>query len=141
MSEHIHLYHLLSDDEKQMLKDTPHGEEYSEAFKGLRQKYFPKINSEFSELHPDNQRRIKEFYYFIPADTKGFPKGKFEGSGEAGVIAGYNMSPGYVWDGEYLCWSLKELADINMMAKASKHPPGLQNPHVTMKIPLPTGST
>ena len=37
--------------------------------------------------------------YFIPADTKGFPKGKFEGSGEAGVIAGYNMSPGYIWDG------------------------------------------
>ena len=30
--------------------------------------------------------------YFIPADTKGFPKGKFEGSGEAGVIAGYNVS-------------------------------------------------
>ena len=28
--------------------------------------------------------------YFIPADTKGFPKGKFEGSGEARVIAGYN---------------------------------------------------
>ena len=26
--------------------------------------------------------------YFIPADAKGFPKGKFEGSGEAGVIAG-----------------------------------------------------
>ena len=26
--------------------------------------------------------------YFIPADCKGFPKGKFEGSGEAGVIAG-----------------------------------------------------
>ena len=24
-----------------------------------------------------------------PADTKGFPNGKFEGSGEAGVIAGY----------------------------------------------------
>ena len=57
--------------------------------------------------------------YFIPADTKGFPKGKLEGSGEAGVIAGYNMSPGYFWDGEYLCWSSKELADINMMAKTS----------------------
>ena len=78
--------------------------------------------------------------YFIPADTKGFPKGKFEGSGEADVIAGYNMSPGYMWDGEYLCWSLKELADINMMAKASKHPPGLQGLHVTKKIRLPTGN-
>lgn len=62
MSEQIHLYQLLSDEDKKMLKDTPHGEEYSEAFKGLRQKYFPKINSEFSELHPDNQRRIKELY-------------------------------------------------------------------------------
>ena len=75
--------------------------------------------------------------YFIPADTKSFPKGKFEGSGEAGVIAGYNMSPGYTWGGEYLCWSLKELANINMMAKASKHPPGLQNPHVTKFAFLP----
>ena len=63
--------------------------------------------------------------YFIPADTKGFPKGKFEGSGEAGVIAGYNLSPGYVWDGEYLCWSLKELANISMMAKA---PTGTSEP-------------
>ena len=61
---------------------------------------------------------------FILAGTKGFPKGKFEGSGVAGVIAGYNMSHGYVWDGEYLCWSLRELAGISMMAKASKHPPG-----------------
>ena len=40
--------------------------------------------------------------YLIPPDTKGFPKGKFEGSGEAGVIAGYNVSPGYIWDGEYV---------------------------------------
>ena len=78
--------------------------------------------------------------YFIPADTKGLPKGKFEGSGEAGVIAGYNMSPGYVWDGEYLCWSPKELANIDMMAKASKHPPGLQSPRVTKKIRLPSGN-
>ena len=79
--------------------------------------------------------------YFYPADTKGFAKGKFEGSGEAGVIAGYNMSPGYIWDGEYLCWSLKELAEINMMAKAAKHPPGLQSPHVTKKVRLPSGNS
>ena len=78
--------------------------------------------------------------YFIPADAKGFPKGNFKGSSEAGVIAGYNMSPGYVWDGGYLCWSLKELANIDMMAKASKHPPGLQSPHVTKKIRLPSGN-
>ena len=57
----------------------------------------------------------------------------------AGVIAGY-MSPGYVWDSEYLRWSLKELANIDMMAKASKHPPGLQSPHVTKKIRLPSGN-
>ena len=79
--------------------------------------------------------------YFIPADTKVFPKGKFEGSGEAGVIAGYNMSPGHAWDGDYLCWSLKEPANIDVMAKASKHPPGLQSPHVTKKIRLPSGNS
>ena len=78
--------------------------------------------------------------YFTPADAKGFPKGKFEGSGEAGVIADYNMSPGYALDGEHSCWSLKELAGINMMAKASKHPPGLQSPHVTKKVRLPSGN-
>ena len=72
---------------------------------------------------------------------KGFAKGKFEGSGEAGVIAGYNMSPGYIWDEEYLRWSLKELAEINMMAKAAKHPPGLQSPHVTKKVRLPSGNS
>ena len=55
-------------------------------------------------------------------------------------IAGYNMSPGDVRDGEYLCWSLKELANNDMMAKASKHPPGLQSPHVTKKIRLPSGN-
>ena len=80
-------------------------------------------------------------FYFTPADTKGFPKGKFEGSGEAGVIAGYNMSPAYAWDGEYLCWSLKGLAGISMMAQASKHPPGLQRPHVTKKVHLPSGNS
>ena len=79
--------------------------------------------------------------YFHPADTKGFPKGKFEGSGEAGVIAGYKMSPGYVWDGEYLCWSLKELAGIDMTAKASKYPPGIQSPHVTKRIRPPSGNS
>ena len=56
------------------------------------------------------------------------------------MIAGYNMSPGYIWDGEYLCWSLKELADIDMKAKAAKHPPGLQSPHVTKRIRLPKGN-
>lgn len=60
MSKHIHLYQLLSDDEKQMLKDTPHGEEYSEAYKKLRRKHFPKMNKEFSKLHIDNQRRLRE---------------------------------------------------------------------------------
>ena len=78
---------------------------------------------------------------FHPADTKGSSKGKFEGSGEAGVIAYYNMSPGYVWDGEYLCWPLKELAGIGMKAKASKYPPGIQSPHVTKRIRLPSGNS
>ena len=50
------------------------------------------------------------------------------------------MSPGYMWDGGYLCWSLKELADINMTVKASKHPSGLQGIHVTKKIRLPNGN-
>ena len=65
MSEHIHLYQLLSDDEKQMLKDTPHGDEYSEAYKYLRRKHFPKINREFSELHVDNQRRLRELHTIV----------------------------------------------------------------------------
>jgi len=62
MSKPIHLYQLLSDDEKQMLKDTPHGEEYSEAYKKLRRKHFPKMNKEFSKLHVDNQRRLRELF-------------------------------------------------------------------------------
>ena len=79
---------------------------------------------------------------FRPRRHEGCPKREVSQiSGEAGVIAGYNMSPGYVWDGEYLCWSLKELAGTNMMAKASKHPPGLQGPHVTKKVRLPSGNT
>ena len=40
-----------------------------------------------------------------------------------------------------MCWSLKELADIDVMAKASKHPPGPQSPHVTKKFRLPIGNT
>ena len=51
------------------------------------------------------------------------------------------MSPGYVWGGESLCWSLKGLANIGMMAKASKHPPGLQSSHVTKKIRFPSGNS
>jgi oligoendopeptidase F len=65
MSKHIHLYQLLSDDEKQMLKDTPHGEEYSEAYKKLRRKHFPKMNKEFSKLHVDNQRRLRELFTIV----------------------------------------------------------------------------
>ena len=40
--------------------------------------------------------------YSPPADTKGFPKGKLEGSREAGVIAGYKLSLGCIWDGGYV---------------------------------------
>ena len=35
---------------------------------------------------------------------------------------------------------VSELANIDMMAIASKHPPGLQSPHVTKKIRLPSGN-
>ena len=51
---------------------------------------------------------------FVPQDTKKLTHGKWEGTGEVGVIAGYGLNAGYHWNGEYLCWSLKELARIDM---------------------------
>ena len=42
---------------------------------------------------------------------------------------------------ESTCCFLKELAGINLMAKASKHPPGIQIPHVTQKVRLPSGNS
>ena len=65
MSNSIGIYQLISDEEKQMLRDTPPGDEYHEAFKGLRQKYFAKINSDFSQLHVDNQRRLRELFTIV----------------------------------------------------------------------------
>jgi hypothetical protein len=55
---------------------------------------------------------------FLPSPTKGLPHSKWEGVGEVGVIAGYHMKPGYLWSGEYYCWSLKELVGVDMRQKA-----------------------
>ena len=76
---------------------------------------------------------------FVPQDTKELTHGKWEGSGEVGVIAGYGLNAGYHWDGEYLCWSLKELARIDMHEHASKYPFSLRSPHRTRRVVLPDG--
>ena len=36
---------------------------------------------------------------FLPSSTKGHTHGRWEGTGEVGVIAGYCMDPGYRWGG------------------------------------------
>ena len=77
---------------------------------------------------------------FKPSPTKvSDVPGKWEGSGSAGVIAGYKMRPGYKWSGEYLVWSLKELSDVKLFSGIKNLPIGLQSPHVTSAVRLPEG--
>ena len=76
---------------------------------------------------------------FVPQDTKELTHGTWEGSGEVGVIAGYGLNAGYHWNGEYLCWSLKELARIDMHEHASKYPFSLRSPLRTRRVLLPDG--
>ena len=76
---------------------------------------------------------------FVPQDTKKLTHGKWEGSGEVGVIAGYGLNAGCHWDGKYLCWSLKELARLDMHEHASKYPFSLRSPHRTRRALLPDG--
>ena len=71
---------------------------------------------------------------FVPQDTKKLIHGKWEGSGEIGVIAGYGLNAGYHWNGEYLCWSLKELARIDMHEHVAKYPYSLRSPHRTRRV-------
>ena len=55
------------------------------------------------------------------------------------MIAGYGLNAGYHWNGECLCWSLKELARIDMHEHASKYPFSLRSPHRTRRVILPDG--
>ena len=55
------------------------------------------------------------------------------------MIAGYGLNAGYHWDGEYLCWSVKELARIDMHEHAAKYPYSLRSPRRTRRVLLPDG--
>ena len=61
-------YELITEDERQQIRES-RGEDHAELMKGFRQKYFPKINAEFRELHPDNQRRLEDLYRAVDSVT------------------------------------------------------------------------
>ena len=99
--------------------------------------------SNYARAHGKGEPKVSRLPFgceviFVPRDTKKLTHGKWEGSGEVGVIAGYGLSAGYHWNGEYLCWSLKELARIDMHEHASKYPISLlRSPHRTRRVILP----
>ena len=83
--------------------------------------------SNYARAHGKGEPKVSRFPFgceviFVLQDTKKLGHGKWEGSGEVGVIAGYGLNAGYHWNGEYLCWSLKELARVDMHEHASKYP-------------------
>eukprot|EP00972_Heterocapsa_arctica_P062156 9162261-Heterocapsa_arctica.AAC.1 len=59
---------------------------------------------------------------------------KWEGSGVAGVFAGFRMKPGYNWDGEYFVWSLKELTAVDLHDDVKHFPPSVLTPHRTKRM-------
>jgi hypothetical protein len=34
---------------------------------------------------------------------------------EVGVFAGYKLRPGFIWEGEYLVWTLTDFANLNLV--------------------------
>ena len=100
--------------------------------------------SHYARAHGNGEPKVLRLPFgceviFVPQDTKGLTHGKWEGSGEVGVIAGYGLNAGCHWSGEYFCWSLKELARIDMHEHASKYPFSLRSPHRTGRVLLPDG--
>ena len=94
----------------------------------------------------EHTRRVNLKYYvslfgcevaYMLQDTKGLSHGKWEGTGEAGVLAGYGLNSGYRWNGEYLCWSLRAPACIEMHEHAPNFPFSLSSPHRTRRALLP----
>eukprot|EP00972_Heterocapsa_arctica_P065324 9644526-Heterocapsa_arctica.AAC.1 len=69
---------------------------------------------------------------FYPSATKtADATAKWEGTGVAGVFAGYRIKPGYNWNGEYLVWSLSELTKVDQRSTAGIYPPSVRSPRVT----------
>ena len=102
------------------------------------------VRSNYARAHGKGEPKVSRLPFgceviFAPQDTKKLAHGKWEGSGEVGVIAGYGLNAGYHWKGVYLCRSLKELARIDMHEHASKYPFSLRSPHRTRRVILPDG--
>ena len=100
--------------------------------------------SHYARAHGNGEPKVLRLPFgcevtFVPQDIKKLTHGKWEGSGETGVIAGYSLNAGYDWFGEYLGWSLEELARIDMHEHASKYPYSLRSPQRTRRVLLPDG--
>ena len=54
-----YLYHLITDEERAEWTDL-RGAEFQDFVAKMRAKYLAKLNDDFSTLHPDNQRRIRD---------------------------------------------------------------------------------
>ena len=100
--------------------------------------------SNYARAHGKGEPKVSRLPFgceviFVPQDAKKLIHGKWEGSGEVGAVTGYGLNAGYHWNGEYLCWSLKELARIDMHEHASKYSFSLRSPHRTRRALLPDG--
>ena len=74
---------------------------------------------------------------YRPADTKDISihKNKMEPTGSIGVFAGYEISPGYSWDGIYLVWDLSDFAEVDLSANAKVT--SLKIPHKVKRVEIP----
>ncbi len=63
---------------------------------------------------------------------------KWSPKAEYGVFAGYKLSPGYTWRGEYLVWPLKEFMRADLLITSTKFKQrGVASPHSTKCVELP----
>ena len=92
--------------------------------------------SNYNRAHQKGEPRGESNGCEVVFAPRGLSHGRWEGTGEAGVLAGYGLNSGYRWNGEYLCWSLRELARIDMHEHAPI-PFSLRSPHRTRRVLLP----
>ena len=72
---------------------------------------------------------------FKPSPTRDSTP-KYGAEGHLGVFAGYVLTPGYKWSGDYLVWELTAFRGADLRDSATRLHQRMADPHVTKVIEL-----
>ena len=86
----------------------------------------------------DNASHWGAAVIFKPAATQQHASHKMKGDSTHGVLADYELGPGYTWQGLYKVWPLEDCVgtDLSISSKAMMHRSNM--PHVVKTVELPS---